>query len=416
MVPLTTSHDGWYNLLPRIHRAPCYREAIQAAKDNSQLNTLVLILVYMPSLRVGDSTSLSTRNGEVPMSDKVDEYLSTLLTNIQGYELSLDETRQAARSKSDFITRKILRKKYRRRADGNRRAKIAAKVVQCICEDRAIGFTIPFGGYKHFWNPSYPQPDWAELFHFRQMTEYLLPILAVHAPGVVLEYVSEDLIVPRMDNYPDEALDAYASSFHQIVDWYDHFTPNNLEMRFWRLGDYYDKQAIIDRIEQALPARLEAFHKLPADQQAHELRRSVRSVFWNGKQDLSSLNAEQRHVRIIEARLMEKAFSDIAFGPDFAGTYYDDDNRICTCFSFGMSSDNDIRCFLTLQSSPGSIVDHWIGRGVLQEHGQRLRGTIVSRLQYRQLLNRIHATPVKRPSVPLANCRSIEIVSSPKSS
>lgn len=344
------------------------------------------------------------------MSNEVDNYLSALLTRIEPYQLTPSECQILGRSKSEFITRKILRKKYRRRANAERRIKIAAKVAHCVEQDIEIGFTIPFGGYKHFWNASHPEPDWAELFHFRHMAQYLLPILAVHAPGVVLEYVSEDLIVPRMDNYPDEAMDAYAEAFSRIINWYGQFIPTNLRMRFWRLSDRYDKQAIIHRVEQSLPERTADFLRLPADKQTHELRRSVRSVFWTGKHNMGSFDEQQKRARVIEARLMEKAFSDIAFGPEFAGTYYDDDNRICTCFSYGMSSDNDVRCFLTLQSSHGSIVDHWIGRGVIQRYGERLQATILSPIQWQGQINDTSVELVRKPVVPLRNCRSIDLI------
>jgi hypothetical protein len=343
------------------------------------------------------------------MVRKVNEHM-TGLTNISPHVLSDYESAKLREGKAEFIIDRILRKGFRRRADSNRRAKVAAKVGRCVAEDLPLGFTVPFGGYKHFWNPSHPTPDWAEVIHFRQMVRYFQPILAVHKPGIELEYVSEDLIVPRMDNYPDAAIEAYCGNFTQLVAWYDRFVPSNLKMTFWRLGDRYDRRAIVSRVEEALPARIAAFHDLSPERQSHELRRSVRSVFWNGRYDLTGLDAEEKHARVIEARVMEKAFSDIAFGADFAGAYYDDGNRLCTCFSFGMSTDNDVRCFLTVQSSPGSIVDHWIGRGVIYELPNGLRSTIVSRLQYQELVHRIVVVPVDNPPLDHINYRSIDLI------
>lgn len=344
------------------------------------------------------------------MQQEANTYLAQLLTNIEPYSLTSDERKKVTRDKPGFIMDKLMRKRFRRRISDETRKTTAEKVAARVQANQPIHIIIPFGGYKHFWNPSHPETDWAELFHFRWMTECVAPILAAYEPGVILEYVSEDLILPRMNNYPDEALEAYTTTFRKIMEWYTQYTPKNLEMRYWRVSEKCDKQAIIDKVEALLPERKAAFARLTTEEQEKEIHRSLRSVLWNGKQDLTGLSDEQKRERIIESRLIELAFYDTEGSDEFIGNYYWDDNRIPICFSFGLSPDNDEFGDLTIQSSPGSIVDHWIGRGVLLRAGDKLHGTIISQQQYKKAVGNLETVKVEPLLLPLKNYQTIEIL------
>jgi hypothetical protein len=344
------------------------------------------------------------------MEQNVNTYLKTLLTKVEAYQLTPAEHKKVQRDKAGFITDKIMRKKFRRRVGDDARKSNQEKVALSIREDRPIHFTIPVGGYKHFWNPSHPGPDWAELIHLRWMTEYVQPILATHKPGVILEYISEDLILPRMNNYPDEALEAYAVDFGKMIKWYQQQVPQNLQLRYWRVGNKHDKQAIIDKIERLLPERTAAFQKLTPTAQEQETHRSRRSVYWDGKQDLTGLTAPEKYDRIVESRLIELAFYDVEMEPEFLGDYFNEDNHISLCFSFGLSPDNDEWGTLTIQSSSGSIVEPWIGRGILRQHGNTFRSTIVSQQQYKAAKNKLETIRVEPALLPLGNYRTIEVM------
>jgi hypothetical protein len=344
------------------------------------------------------------------MQERITSYLKELLTEIEPYMLTPDEQKKAGRDMSGFIMDKLMRKKFRRRISEDTRKATAEKVIVRVKNNEPIYLVVPFGGYKHFWNPSHPEPDWAELFHFRWMTEYVEPVLAAYKPGVILEYVSEDLILPRMNNYPEEALEAYSKAFRELVAWYGKYIPDNLELRYWRVGEEHDKEAIISKVEALLPERKTAFTKLSPEKQEQEIHRSLRSVLWNGKKDLTKLTEAQKRERIIESRLIELAFYDTEGSPEFVGEYYWQDNRICVCFSFGLSHDNDEFGDLTLQSAPGSSVDHWIGRGVLKRGTDKFYGTIISQQQYKSLKGKPTVFKVEPALIDLKNYQSIEII------
>jgi hypothetical protein len=314
--------------------------------------------------------------------DEIETYFETLLSAAGDYQLTPKEEKIVARDKAEFIMDKLMRKKFRRRVGDDVRKTIAEKVAACLQSGEPIHLVIPFGSYKHFWNSSHPEPDWAEVTHFLWMTEYVSPILAVHEAGVVLEYVSEDLILPLMNNYPESALETYAAKFRELIEWYRKYIPDNLQIDFWRVGDKYDAQAIINKVEALLPERRAVFAKLSAEAQEQELHRSTRSVLWQGKDDLTNLSDEQKRQRTVDSRLIELAYYDIEASPEFLGEYFWQGSRICICFSFGLSPDNDEFGDLTIATSLGSIVDFWIGRGVLKQHDGKFYGSIISKNQY----------------------------------
>jgi len=289
----------------------------------------------------------------------------------------------AATGDASAAARLLFRKGFRRRVSLERRLAIESKIRRSIEEDRPLGLVVPFGGYKHFWNPSAPLVDWAEVFHLEFMIHHLTPLTSVIPAGVRIEYVSEDFIVPLMDNYLPADLDRYAESFRALVSRYQAVLPAGLAFDFWRLSERYDTATITDVVLNAMPSRLSEFGSLDDDARAIELKRSTRSVNWRGWSDLTSLDTSEREARVVYARVMEKTFSDLGFLPEHVGGYYEADLRSCVVFSWGTSLDNAVKQFLTLHSAPGSTVDHWIGRGVvIPTRDERLRTTIVSRTQY----------------------------------
>jgi hypothetical protein len=341
-------------------------------------------------------------------------YLQSLLSRIEPYLPLPDEQIKLEQNKAEFIVAKMTRKKFRRRAWPETKQDLLKRVTARLKQNQPIHFVMPFGGYKHFWNPSHPEPDWAELFHLRYMTDYVLPILAAHQPGVILEYISEDLILPLMNNYPLEALEAYSAAFQQLILWYGERIPSNLDIRFFRVGDRFDKEEIVGKVKELLPARRKAFSQLPPEAQEQELHRSKRSVMWRGEYDLTLLTETQKRERIIESRLVELAYYDTEAAPEYLGDYYIDDNRIDTWFSGGMSPDN-VGHSLSLAASHGSVVDFWIGRGVLQEHNGKFHPTIISQNQYRAVKEELRIEHLPVNLVPLKNFDSIEVAPSPTS-
>lgn len=330
------------------------------------------------------------------MKQSVLVYLQQLFTEIKPYQLTNDEQKKVQHNKTAFLIEKITRKKFRKHTLTPETLKsVSMKVNSSVVHGKPIHFVIPFGGYKHFWNVSHPEPDWAELFNFRYLTEFVAPILTVYEPGVIIEYMSEDMILNRMNNYPFSALEKYSKVFSELISWYSKLLPENLQFRFFRVGDRVDKKALIAEVEKLLPEKRKDFDQLSAKAKDQELHRSKRSIFWKGEEDWSHLTETEKQNKIIESRLIELTYYDTEARPEFLGEYLSNDDHICLLFSFGTTHDNDTFQDLTIGSSSGSVVDHWIGRGIIVKHSDSFIPTIISRNQYAEIkekLEIVHTT------------------------
>ncbi len=335
-------------------------------------------------------------------------YLEKLLTQIEPYILTDDDRKMYSRDPVDYLFRKIDRKKFRRKQLGDEsRKNLRAKIKLSVDSNRPIHFVIPFGGYKHFWDSSYPEPDWAELFNFRYITEFVLPILSAYKPGVIVEYMSEDLILPRMNNYPKESIEQYMATFGKLIAWYQKQLPSNLQFSVFRVGDRCDTQKLITEVEGLLPERRMIFDSLSIENQERELKRSYRSIFWTGEKDLTKLSEKAKKDIIVESRLIELAYYDTEAKPEYIGNYLGEDNHICICFSFGLSPDNAFDD-LTLGSTFGSIVDFWIGRGVLINDDSSFYPKITSAKQYADMIGQLSSEKTTL-GLPGKNFSSIDI-------
>jgi len=341
------------------------------------------------------------------LTEQVNSFLTNLLTHFRPYLLTDDDKKK---NKLSFIVGKLTRKKFRRRklVDKTKQA-ITEKVQLSIQSNEPIHLVVPFGGYKHFWNPSHPEPDWAEIFNFKYLTEFVSPILSVYKPGVIIEYISEDLILTRMNNYPQSALEKYSDIFRKLIEWYGKKIPTNLKFKFFRVKEHCNSQKLIKQVESLLIKRKVEFENLSLDRKIQELHRSNRSLMWQGEKDLTTLTDQEKKQRIIESRLIELAYYETEAKPEFLGNYLSENNHICICFSYGTTHDNDEFEDLTIGSSYGSIVDYWIGRGIFYKRGERLIPDIISRNQYELIKKDLKIVGTKN-ILPYKNYQNIEVL------
>lgn len=340
-------------------------------------------------------------------SSTITSFLKDYLESIKLYNLSDQEKRQLSFGLHTFISQKLFRKKFRKqKMHPDMIANITHKVEVSVNQNIPLRFVIPFGGYKHFWNPSHPEPDWAELFTLHTLAAWLSPILAVYEPGAIIEFISEDMIVPMMNNYPEETQDQYTKIFSELLKLYGKMIPKNLYFEFCRVGDKFDKKRMIEEVEKQLPASWKKWNTFTKEQKELELHRSRRSVMWNGNEDLTKLTDQDKEHRIIESRLIELAYYTVEARSDFLGNYFLSENHIPICFSFGLSPDN-IDHWIVLGSTLNSIVDFWIGRGVIEDHGSTYVPRIVSHHQYDDIKPKLRVENVD--IFPFKNFQTVDI-------
>lgn len=327
------------------------------------------------------------------------KYLNYLFFEYTDYIISPEDQKIIDRDLKTFIIQKLIRKKFRKQKVVPETLKeISQKVEKSIKENRPINFSVFFGGYKHFWNPSSPEVDWAEIFTFKFLTEWVSPIITVYKPGVTFDFISEDWILEKMNNYPNESLDKYSQSFKTLLEKYNQKLPENLKFNFIRLKDMFDQDKMIKAVDEKLKEGYERWNSLNQEEQEEELKRSKRSVIMeNSNRD-----------RIVESRVTELAYYEVEELPEFFGDYFKE-NNIYLSFSFGLSQDN-IYHWIVLGSTYASVVDFWIGRGILEQREDSLINRIVSKEQYEKIKKSLKKIDINLDALNLKNLKSIEVI------
>lgn len=112
----------------------------------------------------------------------------------------------------------ITARPWRRSAvDPDTAADLASKVGQAVSEDRPIEFSLPFGGYRGWQLPSYPNLDWAEVFWIRYLHAYALRIARWHPPGVVLSLSHVGGVLAWVNALPQADLDRYLGQLEALL-------------------------------------------------------------------------------------------------------------------------------------------------------------------------------------------------------
>ena len=158
-----------------------------------------------------------------------DTFIRNLITKPNEYILSEGEEKTIQfEGVEKYIYNKLTSSKYRASSlPISLNDTIKQTIHQSVLHGRPIHISIPFGGYKKHQLPTYPNPDWSEVFNIIYLRDYLLPIANAYPNGVVLEYFSDEVFVSRMNNIPQKDLDSYSNQFQMIVAWINQYTNAN---------------------------------------------------------------------------------------------------------------------------------------------------------------------------------------------
>lgn len=322
--------------------------------------------------------------------NKYIEFIKSNLYTFPTYELSADDKKIIQLGQLDkWITKKLLLKRFRKaRVEESTRNDIIQKVAISIKENKPIYLIVCFGGYKHFWNPSHPDVDWAELFNLRFMSEFVSPILKAYSPGVILDYESEDVILPLIDNYPEDRLDSYAKSFKKLINIYSKNVPNNFRINYVRSQEQYNTEKLFLRIDEMLPAKWKEWNTLSDKEKSERLHRTPKCIMWNGKENWTKLSNSEKQQKLEESKLTNETYYEADF--EFRGDYFVGGNHIPLVLSWGLCSEN-VDNWLTLGSTNSSLVDFWVGRGIFEDRGNKIVPRIVSQNQYKNIRNKLES-------------------------
>ncbi len=263
-----------------------------------------------------------------------------------------------------------------------------------------LNFVPSFGGYKHWWSPSYPSIDWAEIFNMKFMLEYLVPICANYSNNKSsIEYESEEIILSELNNVPQAGLDEYTRTFKKALEYFNskqNYVEMKLSLAREQYKDYnFDKQKLLSRIQEILPEYTDRFNNYEPEDQARRIQKARTNFKLDGVVDYTNLSENQKEDLYKKSRIFNEAFLDADYevrGNDF----FEKESNIPLLFSFGLGPGGE--AWLHIGSSKSSMTDFWAGTGILEirNNGQIIE-RILSRNQFDQVKDKLVKVNVNSP-------------------
>ena len=317
------------------------------------------------------------------MEARVNDYVNNELlnfNNIQTNPLEGDDL------KSKILNR-LFSRKWSRKAQFEDAKKFTEEKVDTILNyNYNFLFCFCFGGYKHFWAPTYPEPDWAEIFTIKYLMEYILPIAETQSKRTILEFESEEVALTYMNNIPQERMDKYNLVFRQLIDFVNNKNNYPIDLNLVLARDFYDRNELLKKMYEYLPEVQQRFNALPDEEKQIRLRRAETNIMWNGKEDLTNISDEKRRQFIYDSRTLNESFLDIDY--ELRGKeYFEKRNLIPLLGSFGLGAGGE--AWLHLASNKSSMVDFWAGMGILEIREDKVIEKTISKKQFDQIKDKL---------------------------
>lgn len=285
------------------------------------------------------------------------------------------------------ILNRLFSRKWSRKSQFAEAKKYTEEKVNNILDHKLnFIFCYCFGGYKHFWSPTYPEPDWAEIFTIKYLMEYILPIAETQDQNVNIEFESEEVALTYMNNTPQEGMDKYNKKFKSIIDYVNNHNDYPIDFSVVLARDFYNKDELLDKMYKYLPEVQERFNSLDEEEKSIRLKRAETNIMWNGKEDLTKLSKEEKSKFIYNSRTLNESFLDIDY--NLRGQeYFEKQNLIPLLGSFGLGAGGE--AWLHLASNKSSLVDFWTGMGILEIRDNKIIEKTISQKQFEQIKDKL---------------------------
>lgn len=268
-------------------------------------------------------------------------------------------------------------------------------INRCVTEDAPIQFTIPTGGYKKWQLPSASRANWAEFFNLIFMKDLALRILQHHRPGVRIVYLSCDLAMTelKVNNIPLELIDEYHVSFQSTIDYFnDLCNEKHILFQLVRLSDVVDRDIFMGAYAEDVVQA---------------------AAFWSDSGNRSRVaEMEKRAARNYYCTNGGPAAADIRKSAQSTWAFHKaffrlnlTDPAVQIPIAYHRGFDN----VLHLRSYGNSVVQFWVGEGVIVSDGTRMYPSILSyeKLQQCQMIETI---PMDRFAFLGENYKTIPVV------
>ena len=315
------------------------------------------------------------------LEKKVNDYINNELLNFNNIETN----DLVGKDLKDSILNRLFSRKWSRKAQFEDAKKYTEEKVDTILNNHLeFLFCFCFGGYKHFWSPTYPEPDWAEIFTIKYLIEYVLPIAETQDKRTKIEFESEEVALTYMNNTPQEGMDKYNRAFKELINYINNKVKYPIDLSVVLARDFYDRDELLKKMYEYLPQVQDRFNALSKEEKEIRLKRAETNIMWNGKEDLTNIPDEERQKFIYDSRTLNEAFLDIDY--ELRGKeYFEKDNLIPLLGSFGLGAGGEL--WLHLASNSSSMVDFWAGMGILEIREDKIIQKTISQKQFEQIKN-----------------------------
>ena len=324
--------------------------------------------------------------------DIVNDYINNKLLNVDDLPTEL----------STPMIDRLFAKKFRKYSIAPEvKVNVAEKLNHIIENKLPLTFVPSFGGYKHWWCPTYPTIDWAEVFNMKFMLEYLSPIFINYTDNkTTIEYESEEIILSELNNVPQSGLDQYTNTFRQACNFFNNKLNGKVELKLSLAREQYknynfDKQKLLKRIAEMIPEYTKRFDSYDEEDKARRIKKAETNFKLNGVVDYSSCNEEEKQNLYKKSRILNEAFLDADYevrGNDF----FEKETNIPLLFSFGLGPGGE--SWLHIGSSKSSMTDFWAGVGILELRGNgEIVERILSRNQFESIKDQLVEIPINSP-------------------
>ncbi len=150
-------------------------------------------------------------------------------------------------SLEEAVYSRLMSKKFRKMKAGEPCVEITKRVVaKAVKEQTPIMVTQCFGGNKLWRFDEAPEVDWAELFSLFYFIDWMKYVAAVHKPGMIFDYFSQDISAERLNNLTKDELDAYSQTFRDIIAFVEPYLPKGVTLQYRRHRGMFDNQLTYD--------------------------------------------------------------------------------------------------------------------------------------------------------------------------
>lgn len=342
---------------------------------------------------------MSVFDNTVALSELVNDYLENEILSVKGIS---NEIYNPCDLKEQSLKRIFLRKYRKYATTESVRDFVRERLTNIIDNNLPMTFVPSFGGYKHWWAPTYPSTDWAEVFNVKFLLEYLAPIYNSYN-NVSIEYESEEVILAELNNIPQSGLDQYTKTFREVLSCFQNIIGDRTKLSLVLAREQYEevgfsKELLLKRIEEMMDDYTKRFDSYEPDDQARRIAKVKTNFKLDGEKKYIGLTDEQIYEIYKNSRVLNEAFLDADY--EVRGeSFFDAPSTIPLLFSFGLGPGGE--AWPHIGSSSSSMVDFWAGIGILElrtdDDGDSVRivPRIISQSQYKLLESDLVRIPVK---------------------